>query len=59
MMTAPLAGGSPPIYTLLRPHILVAPPPESASFFNDGAVEGEVFVKGLGTAAGARAVRAL
>ena len=39
----------PPTYAPSRPQILVAPLPDSPSFFWGRTVQGEVFVKGLGT----------
>ena len=39
----------PPTYTVQEPQILIAPLPDSPSFFWGRTVQGEVFVKGLGS----------
>lgn len=52
-------GGLPPTYTMSTPQILVAPPFDSASFFRQGSLEGEICVKGLGADSSLRGVRHL
>ena len=49
----------PPTYAACQPQILVAPLPESPSFFWGRTVQGEVFVKGLGTDNQESAIRSL
>ena len=57
------SGGStdppPPTYAAHRPHILIAPLPDSPSFFWGRTVQGEVFVKGLGAVQGQSGVKSL
>jgi hypothetical protein len=56
---APPLTDAPPTYVPSQPHILVAPLPDSASFFWGRTVQGEVFVKGLGDRKGNRGVKSL
>jgi hypothetical protein len=46
---APNADAPPPTYAVQEPQILIAPLPDSPSFFWGRTVQGEVFVKGLGS----------
>lgn len=48
-------GDYPPSYTPTLPQILVLPLPDATSWFQQSCVQGEVFVKGLGSGAGAGA----
>lgn len=48
-------GDHPPSYTPTLPQILVLPLPDATSWFQQACVQGEVFVKGLGSGAGAGA----
>lgn len=48
-------GDHPPSYTPTLPQILVLPLPDATSWFQQSCVQGEVFVKGLGSGAGAGA----
>lgn len=50
---------APPTYVPEQPQILVAPLPDSPSFFWGRTVQGEVFVKGLGERRGNRGVKRL
>lgn len=50
---------APPTYAPEQPQILVAPLPDSPSFFWGRTVQGEVFVKGLGERRGNRGVKRL
>lgn len=52
-------GQPPPVYAVSQPQILVAPLPDSASFFSGQTVQGEVFVKGLGEEGAQRGVKEL
>jgi hypothetical protein len=56
---AAAAGDAPPTYVPSQPQILVAPLPDSPSFFWGRTVQGEVFVKGLGDKKGNRGVKRL
>lgn len=44
-------GDRPPSYTPTLPQILVLPLPDATSWFQQSCVQGEVFVKGLGSGA--------
>lgn len=48
----PPADTAPPGYAPSQPQILIAPLPDSPSFFWGRTVQGEVFVKGLGASDG-------
>jgi hypothetical protein len=55
----PKEGDAPPTYVPSQPQILVAPLPDSPSFFWGRTVQAEVFVKGLGDKKGNRGVKSL
>jgi len=38
---------SPPDYAGSAPQILIAPLPDSATFFQNNSIQGEIYVKGL------------